>query len=212
MTAINLDDAGACLCPSEFDDPPSAPLELFHEWVAAAVEEGLPPETALVAALATADSAGHASNRIVRALKMDHGLVFTSHLASQKGREIAQTGWASAVLWWPQAKRQIIMSGPVEELPGTVADGMWAARPVPVQAMSASCVQSAPLADEESLRTAARRRADAGESLPRPAGWLAYRLIPASVEFWCASPDGLHRRLRYDQIPGGRWTAVRLQP
>lgn len=212
MTAITLGHAGIRTRHSEFDCPPAGPFALFHEWVAQAVEQGVPESTTLVAALATADAAGRASNRVVRALRMDdYGLVFTSHLASQKGREIAQTGWASALLWWPQAKRQVIICGPVEQLPDAVADGMWASRPLAVQAMSASCVQSAPLADEESIRAAARRRAEPGDPLPRPSGWVAYRLVAASVEFWENSRDGLHRRLRYDQAADG-WTAIRLQP
>lgn len=214
MTTANLDtDPGTRGRVCEFDAPPPDPFGLFRQWAADAVERGLPPGATLVAALATADAAGRASNRIVRALELDdRGLVFTSHLASQKGREITETGWASALLWWPQVKQQVIFAGPVEQLPSAVADGLWASRPLAVQAMSASCVQSAPLADEESIRAAARRRADAGEPLPRPAGWLAYRLLPASVEFWASSPDGLHRRLRYDRISSGPWEVIRLQP
>lgn len=212
MTATNLDAIDVTIVRSEFDWPPADPFALFHEWVASAVERGVPESTTLVAALATADAKGRASNRIVRALEMDdRGLVFTSHLASQKGRDMAATGWAAAVLWWPQTKEQIIFCGTVEQLPDAVADGLWASRPLAIQAMSASCVQSAPLGDEESLRAAARRRAQAGEPLPRPAGWLAYRLVPASIEFWRSSPDGLHRRLRYDWTAGG-WAAIRLQP
>jgi pyridoxamine 5'-phosphate oxidase len=212
VTMITLGHADIRARQPESGCLPADPFTLFREWAARAVERGVPESAALVAALATADAAGRASNRIVRALQMDdYGLVFTSHLASQKAREIAQTGWASAVLWWPQAKQQVIICGPVEQLPDAVADGMWASRPLAVQAMSASCVQSAPLADEESLRAAARRRAESGEPLPRPSGWLAYRLVAASVEFWESSPDGLHRRLRYDQAPDG-WTAIRLQP
>jgi len=197
---------------SEFDCPPADPFPLFHQWVAAAVERGVPASSTLVSALATADAAGRASNRVVRALEMDNqGLVFTSHLASQKGRAITETGWASALLWWPQTKQQVIISGRVEQLPDAVADTLWSSRPLAVQAMSASCVQSAPLADEESIRSAARRRAESGRPLPRPAGWLAYRLVPAVIEFWQNSPDGLHRRLRYDRVASG-WAATRLQP
>jgi pyridoxamine-phosphate oxidase len=212
MTVASLDDSDIRTRQSDFDCPPADPFVLFHEWLARAVERGVPEPTTLVAALATADATGRASNRIVRALEMDdRGLVFTSHLASQKGREIAETGWASAVLWWPQTKQQIIICGATEQLSDAVADGLWASRPPAIQAMSASCVQSAPLADEESIRTAARLRAEASEPLPRPAGWLAYRLVPASIEFWQSSTDGLHRRLRYDWTADG-WAAIRLQP
>jgi pyridoxine/pyridoxamine 5'-phosphate oxidase len=44
--------------------------------------------------------------------------------------------------------------------------------------------------------------------------YAGYPLAPDVVEFWCASPDRLHRRLRYDRQTGsaGEWRAERLQP
>ncbi|MFF4135418.1 pyridoxine 5'-phosphate oxidase C-terminal domain-containing protein [Streptomyces mirabilis] len=48
--------------------------------------------------------------------------------------------------------------------------------------------------------------------MPRPAGWTGYRLVPESTEFLYASPDRLHRRLRYDRDQGHDWSWQRLQP
>jgi dihydrophenazinedicarboxylate synthase len=196
--------------PSEFDVPPPDPIGLFRDWLAGAVKHGVQEPTLL--ALATADPQGHASNRTIRTLDVTaDGLVFTSHTGSQKGRELAATAWASGVLYWRETKQQVILTGPVQRLSCAESDELWADRPIATQAMSAVSVQSARLDDEEALRCQARHRAAAGEQLPRPAEWSGYRLVPRSVEFWRGSPDGLHRRLRYDWTDDG-WITCRLQP
>jgi pyridoxamine 5'-phosphate oxidase len=76
--------------------------------------------------------------------------------------------------------------------------------------MSVAAWQSEVLADEEALRAEARRLA--GQTLARPERWVAYELVPSTVEFWHGTdPDRLYRRLRYDRTENG-WTSCRLQP
>jgi dihydrophenazinedicarboxylate synthase len=91
------------------------------------------------------------------------------------------------------------------------SDALWDARPVPLHAMSAASRQSEPLTDVTALRAEASRLEALGVALPRPGRFCGYRLEPAAVEFWCASPDRLHRRLRYDREPDN-WRVTRLQP
>lgn len=196
--------------PAEFDAPPADPMSLFRAWFDGAVEQGVREPGAL--ALATADARGRASNRIVQVLQVrTAGLVFTSHAGSRKGRDLAATGWASGVLYWREAGRQTIVTGPVGPLPDAESDALWAARPVSTHPMSVASHQSAPLPDEDALREQALRLTRAGLPLARPAAWLGYLLTPESVEFWQASPDRLHRRLRYERSGHG-WTTDRLQP
>lgn len=194
----------------EYDNPPAEPMALVRDWISAAVEGGVREPLAL--ALATAGSDGHASNRMVTIVEVtDHGLVFTSHSTSQKGREIAQTGWACGLLYWREAARQLIMSGPVALLSAAEADRFWAARPAPLHAMTTASWQSEPLDDVSALRAEADRLSRRGDPLPRPDRFAGYRLEPAAVEFWSASSGRLHRRLRYDKARAG-WETVRLQP
>jgi len=196
--------------PTEFDAPPADPMSLFRAWFDGAVEQGVREPGAL--ALATADARGRASNRIVQVIGVrTAGLVFTSHADSRKGRDLAATGWASGVLYWRETGRQAIVAGPVAPLPDAESDALWAARPVSTHPMSVASHQSAPLPDEDALREEALRLARAGRPLARPAAWLGYLLAPEVVEFWQASPDRLHRRLRYERSDHG-WTADRLQP
>lgn len=194
----------------EYDRPPAEPLPLVRGWLSRARESGVREPGAL--ALATADSRGRASNRVVAITDVtDLGLVFTSHSRSQKGREIAATGWASGLLYWRETGQQLILSGPVALLPDAESDALWSARPVPLHAMSTVTEQSEPLADVEALRARARALELAGEPQPRPKYFAGYRLRPDVVEFWSASSDRLHRRLRYDRDPHG-WRTSRLQP
>jgi pyridoxamine 5'-phosphate oxidase len=195
---------------TEFDAPPADPISLFRAWFADAVEQGIREPGAL--ALATADACGRTSNRIVQVLEIRNtGLVFTSHAGSRKGRDLAATAWASGVLYWRENSRQMIVTGPVDPLPAAESDALWAARPISMQPMSVASQQSAPLQDEGTLREAVLRLGRAGVPLARPASWLGYLLAPESVEFWQASPDRFHHRLRYEWSSHG-WTTSRLQP
>jgi pyridoxine/pyridoxamine 5'-phosphate oxidase len=198
----------------EYDRPPDEPLGLVRRWLKDATERGVREPTAL--ALATADARGRASSRTVTIIAItDRGLVFASHRDSQKGRELAATGWASGLLYWRETGQQIIMSGPVVLLSDTESDALWADRPSPLHAMSTVTRQSAPLADVAAMRAAASDLEALGRPLPRPNFFVGYRLEPAAVELWCAASDRLHRRLRFDRDGDprrGGWRTTRLQP
>lgn len=190
--------------------PPADPIGLLRDWFDAAVRRDVSEPGVL--ALATADATGLASNRMVQTLRItDRGLLFTSHSGSQKGRDIEAHGWASGVLYWRETKQQIVIAGSVHAVDDAESDALWAVRPPGTQAMSAVSRQGAPLEDEATLRAEAKRLADGSLPLPRPSTWIGYELVPVMVEFWQASPDGLHSRLQYLRADGG-WTTTRLQP
>ncbi|MCX5339641.1 phenazine biosynthesis FMN-dependent oxidase PhzG [Streptomyces atratus] len=195
----------------EFSTPPAEPMDLLQAWFDSAVANAVREPGAL--ALASADARGHASNRIVQVLTVrDTGLVFASHADSRKGRDLAETGWASGVFYWREAGRQVSVSGPTRPLPDEESDALWAARPVGTHPMSVASHQSAPLLDEDALREQARELGRGGSALPRPDRWLGYLLEPASVEFWQADQeDRLHQRLHYER-DGSGWRTGRLQP
>ncbi|WP_436501569.1 pyridoxal 5'-phosphate synthase [Actinokineospora sp. HUAS TT18] len=186
------------------------PIALVKAWFEDAVDTGVREPGVL--ALATADVEGRVSNRIVQTIRItEEGLVFTSHAGSQKGRDIAATGWASGVLYWRESGRQVILTGPVAPLSPQLSDALWKARPPATHPMSVASAQSSVLEDEEALRKEARRLAESGEKLDRPEPWLGYLFTPSTVEFWQADPERLHRRIRYDFVDGG-WVSTRLQP
>lgn len=202
--------SAAASVATEFSVPPAEPMGLVRAWYDGAVAAGVLKPAPL--ALATADAHGHASTRMVSVLAIrPTGLVFASHAGSRKGRDLAETGWASGVWYWRELDRQLIVSGPVHPLPAVESDAIWAARPVAALPMSVATQQSAPLQDEDELRARALELSSTGAELPRPASWLGYLLEPASVEFWQTAADHLYPRLRYERADPG-WRIDRLQP
>jgi dihydrophenazinedicarboxylate synthase len=194
----------------EYDAPPPEPMPLVQEWISSAVESGVREPLAL--ALATADRRGRASNRIVAIVGVSsHGLLFTTHSTSQKGREIGETGWASGLLYWRETAQQLAVSGPVGQFDDVENDRLWNARAPALHSMTTASRQSEPLDDPRRLQAEADRLAAAGTPLPRPPRFAGYRLQPHTVEFWSGAETRLHRRLRYDKTAAG-WQFVRLQP
>ena len=191
-------------------DIPADPVALAQQWLKTAADGGVSEPGVL--SLATVSAAGRPSNRIVQTIRItDRGLVFASYTTSPKGRDIAETGWGSGVLYWRETRRQVILTGHVEQLSDAESDELWYARAPALHPMSVATSQSAPLEDEDALRAEARRLASAGGPLPRPDAWVGYQLVPSTVEFWEDRPERLYWRVRYDRAGTG-WTPVRLQP
>lgn len=194
----------------EYDDPPPNPLTVLRRWLAVAETARVREPKAL--ALATSAADGRTSTRIVAFNEIDdQGLVFCTHSTSRKGRELAATGWASGLLYWRETGQQIMIGGPVMLLEEEASETWWFSRPVPMHAMSTASQQSAPLVDANALREEVANLLALEVALPRPARFAAYRLAPHEMEFWAASSDRLHRRLKYDR-DGGSWQITRLQP
>ncbi|MFC9914465.1 phenazine biosynthesis FMN-dependent oxidase PhzG [Streptomyces sp. NPDC059862] len=197
----------------EYHVPPADPMALLVRWLERSVDLGVREPRAL--ALATADARGRTSSRIVVLGSVtEHGIDFVTHADSRKGRELAENPWASGALYWRETSQQITLAGPVRRMPDAHAETLWRARPVFTHAMSTVSRQSRPLdslADVAELRARARTLAESQRALPCPETFAAYRLAPASVEFWSNGTDRLHERLRYERTAGG-WKASRLQP
>ncbi|SDI30045.1 pyridoxal 5'-phosphate synthase [Paraburkholderia phenazinium] len=194
---------------SIFEAPPQDPVPVLRSWLNHAIENNASEPGAM--AFATAGTSGRPSNRIIQILEIrPEGLVFATHAQSPKGKDIAETGWASGVFYWRETKRQAIVSGIVAPLPDRDSDILWSSRPVESHAMSTVSTQSATLEDEEALRAHALEARKAG-ALPRPKGWLGYILRPSAVEFWQFAPDRLYKRLRYEGTESA-WASRRLQP
>ncbi len=194
-----------------FDAPPAEPLLAVTDWLSEAIEQGVNEPRSI--SLATADSQGDLTNRTIRVLDIlpDKGLVFTSHRFSQKGRDIENNGRGSALFYWREIQRQIMLSGVLRPLDAETADSYWDVRPIDAKAMSIATQQSAPLTDENHLRMRARQIATTGEVPSRPDTWVTYILRPLRVEFWQGAEDHLYPRLQYLRESSG-WKSCRLQP
>ena len=190
-------------------------VEQFDRWFAAAVAAELPEPNAVV--VATADADGAPDARIVLMKGYDaEGFIFGTSYASAKGAQLAVNPRAALVFPWHAMQRQVRVTGRVERIGDTASDGLWDPRPRGAQLAAAASVQSTVVASRDELAERVRlldEQTPEG-SVPRPAAWGGYRVLPERVEFWQGGADRLHDRLRFvrDNAEGGGWIVQRLAP
>jgi pyridoxamine 5'-phosphate oxidase len=195
---------------------PATWLPLFQLWFDDATAL-LPAAEVNAMQVATVNADGRPSVRTVLLKAFDkRGIVFFTNYESAKGRDIAETPYAAAVLAWVPLERQVRISGPVERIDRAETDAYFASRPRGAQLGAWASPQSQVVASRAELDDAARAIADrfAGQDVPPPEHWGGLRVVPDTVEFWQGRPDRLHDRLRYrrDDSAGGGWTLERLAP
>ncbi|MGK9149376.1 pyridoxal 5'-phosphate synthase [Plantibacter flavus] len=215
MSAEPLSGDETLLLP-EFDSPPAEPMRLAQEWLAAAIERGVREPRSMT--LATATRLGVVSARAVDVKMLDdRGLVFGTSTRSPKGGQLAENPSAALQVYWRETMQQLRFEGRVEQLTDAESDALFADRSPASRAATAVAHQSTPFGDgpgetlEHLIAEANALLEREGDDVPRPAVWVGFRLVPDHVEFWHASRDRMHRRLRYLASDGG-WLVDRLQP
>src|ERR1044071_1643287 len=104
------------------------PLRLFTAGFEEASSREPRDPTAM--ALATVDADGLPDVRMVLMKGFDaHGWVFYSHIASQKGQELAGNPKAALLFHWKSLRRQVRIRGPVTPVTSEEADEYFATRP-----------------------------------------------------------------------------------
>jgi len=108
------------------------PFALFGEWFAEAVKSE--PSDPNAMSLATVDADGLPDVRMVLMKGYDaDGFVFYSHIASQKGRELAANPKAALLFHWKSLRRQVRIRGNVSPVTSAEADAYFATRPKQAQ-------------------------------------------------------------------------------
>ncbi|MFN8624966.1 MAG: pyridoxamine 5'-phosphate oxidase [Candidatus Binatia bacterium] len=188
------------------------PFALFRRWYKQAQRIGVPQIDAM--AVATADEQGRPSVRFVLLKQADtDGFVFYTRETSRKGRELGVNPRAAGVCHWDAIGRQVRFEGAVERLSYAEADAYWRTRPRESQLSAWASNQGAPLASRTALlaRWKALRTRFRGRPIPRPSGWIGYRVVPDAIEFWTERPWRLHHRELFLRTRTG-WKRRLLQP
>lgn len=195
----------------ESDAPPD-PLPLFHEWLSAAIEAGLPEPYAMT--LATAGAEGLPDARIVLLRTADQqGFTFFTNYGSRKAAELAANPRASLLFFWASMERQVRVEGSVARVTSAESDAYFATRPYESQIGAWASPQSAVIENRAALeQRVAELSRSYPEQVPRPPNWGGYRLSATAIEFWQGRPSRLHDRLRYVRQPAGSWARSRLAP
>ncbi len=201
------------------------PFALFAAWLDEA--QASEPNDPNAMALATVDADGFPDVRMVLMKGFDaEGFVFYSHVASQKGRELAANPKAALLFHWKSLRRQVRIRGAVTRVTGAEADEYFASRPKQSQIGAWASKQSQPLESRFAFEQAIAREAAKHliGAVPRPSGWSGWRITPQRIEFWHDRPFRLHDRIEFRRdVPGaaataspndspGAWSKVRLYP
>ena len=188
------------------------PFALFETWLNEATKSE--PNDPNAMALATVDPDGLPDVRMVLMKGFDtEGFVFYSHIASQKGRELAANPKAALLFHWKSLRRQVRIRGNVTPVTDAEADAYFSSRARHSQIGAWASDQSRPLPDRLALE---KRVAEMGlkfglGKVPRPPHWSGYRIVPQTLEFWRDRPFRLHERLVFERAGEG-WTTKRLFP
>ena len=188
------------------------PFSLFSTWMAEA--EKSEPNDPNAMALATADTQGRPSVRMVLLKGVDQGgFVFYTNLQSRKGEELAANPHVALLFHWKSLKRQVRIEGPAQPVTPEEADSYFASRARTSQIGAWASTQSRPLQGRFELeKRVAEFTAKFGfGAVPRPPHWSGYRVVPERLEVWQVRPFRLHDRFIYERAGDG-WTVTHLFP
>jgi pyridoxamine 5'-phosphate oxidase len=188
------------------------PFQLFDEWFAEA-RSGEPNEPeAMTVATTGADGQPSARTVLLKAHGPE-GFVFYTHARSAKGEDLVENPRAALLFHWKSLCRQVRIEGVVERVSDPEADAYFATRARDTQLGAWASDQSRPLdsrATFERRFEEMERRYEGGE-VPRPPGWVGYRVAPERIEFWTAREHRLHERRLFTR-DGSGWTEGLLYP
>ena len=198
------------LVNSGFDFPPDNPLDLLQSWLHTADLLKISEPRGLV--LSTINRQNAPSSRVVLLKTIDeNGVTFASSEISQKGRDLQSNPIAAGTLWWRETMQQINFQGTVTKLANNISDNIFKERPPTAQAVATISTQSAPMINEQKLRTEVLKLLTQQEPMSRPKTWHAYHIEIETIEFWHGSKDRFHHRLRYE-LKNKIWQHLKLQP
>jgi pyridoxamine 5'-phosphate oxidase len=194
------------------DSPDTDPYARF----AACMQEATAsePNDPNAVCLATATADGRPSARMVLLKGIDaRGFVFYTNLESRKGEELGANPQAALCFHWKTLARSVRVEGPVEPVSAEEADAYYASRARGSRIGAWASRQSRPLEGRWALeKSVAEYTLKFGVgSIPRPAFWSGFRVLPARIEFWRDMPFRLHDRQVFHR-QGDGWRIEALYP
>ena len=188
------------------------PFVLFKQWFEEAQETEINDPDAI--ALASVDKTGMPSVRMVLLKEiLPEGFVFYTNYTSRKSSELLATGKAAFVLHWKSLRRQIRVTGLVEQVPADQSDAYFQTRSHGSRIGAWASQQSQPLNSRAELAEAVSQFQDTyADGVPRPPHWGGFLIRPAEIEFWADGEFRLHDRFRFTHDSDGAWISQRLYP
>jgi pyridoxamine 5'-phosphate oxidase len=182
-------------CFEELDNP----IDLFKKWMSKAEETEVNDPNAV--ALATADGNNQPNVRMVLLKGLSNrGFVFYTNFKSKKGDELKTNQNAAMCFHWKSIRRQVRVSGKVEEVTKTEADNYFNSRPYKNKIGAWASSQSKILDKRETFLNKIieyEKKYPDENNVPRPPHWSGLRLMPDEIEFWVDGEGRIHERLNY---------------
>ena len=194
------------------DELNTDPFLLFNQWFEEAQKSEINDPDAI--ALASVDSDGMPSVRMVLLKEiLPEGFVFYTNYTSRKSGELMATGKAAFVIHWKSLRRQIRVTGSVEQVPDAQSDAYYQTRSRGSRIGAWASQQSKPLRTRAELAAAVSKiEENHPDEVPRPPFWGGFLIRPAEIEFWADGDFRLHDRFRFTIEANGNWFAQRLYP
>ena len=194
------------------DELNTDPFVLFNQWFAEAQQSEINDPDAI--ALASVDADGMPSVRMVLLKEiLSEGFVFYTNYTSRKSGELIATGKAAFVIHWKSLRRQIRVTGSVEQVPDVQSDAYYQTRSRGSRIGAWASQQSKPLQNRGELAAAVRKIEETfPDEVPRPTHWGGFLIRPAEIEFWADGDFRLHDRFRYTKDSDSNWASQRLYP
>ena len=188
------------------------PFLLFNQWFAEAQKSEINDPDAI--ALASVDADGMPSVRMVLLKEiLPEGFVFYTNYTSRKSSELMETGKAAFVIHWKSLRRQIRVTGSVEQVSDAQSDAYYQTRSRGSRIGAWASQQSKPLESRAELAAAVSKIEETyPDEVPRPPHWGGFLIRPAEIEFWADGDFRLHDRFRFTIKANGHWVAQRLYP
>lgn len=188
------------------------PFQLFDEWFEEARASEPNEPGAMAVATAGADAQPSARMVLLKAHGPE-GFVFYTHEGSAKGEDLGENPRAALLFHWKSLCRQIRIEGSAERVSDTEADAYFATRSRDAQIGAWASDQSRPLDSRATFdaRYEQEKQRFEGQEVPRPSGWVGYRVVPDRIEFWTAREHRLHERRLFKRAGDG-WTEGLLYP
>ena len=193
-------------CFDEIDNP----VELFKKWFNKATQTEINDPNAV--AVATADENNQPSVRMVLLKGLnDKGFVFYTNFNSKKGGGTKKKQKSFYVFSLKSLRRQVRITGLVEEVSNKEADDYYNSRPYKNKIGAWASSQSDVLDKEDFEKIERFKKKYPDENVPRPPHWSGWRLMPNEVEFWLDGEGRIHERLNYIKS-SGKWKKILLYP
>ena len=189
------------------------PIEQFNIWLDEALQSNCLDPTAMT--ISTVSEKNTPSSRIVLLKGVeDRQFVFFTNYTSRKGIHLSKIPNISALFFWSELERQVIIEGVVQKSTPEQSNSYFKTRPWKSRIGAIISPQSQPIESRNVIKKAFILEAakHIGDFIPRPDHWGGYMITPTRIEFWQGRPNRLHDRVLFAKNDDSTWEISRLAP